>query len=291
MRRNDGPAIATIAPRVHWAIRLACVVNGAFYFVLGLGLYVKAPWAVALWPWPDVGMSYVFLASIAAAIGAPSIWIGLTGEFAAFAGIGLNTLVVNIGAAIYFAVRMLRSEAGLAPAISVCIAFAVAGALLCVWAQRLPVRDPRPMPAIVRIAFVGFMVTLLVAGSALAFQVPRIFPWNLSPQSSTIFGLIFLGAATYFAHGILYPRWAFAAGQLWSFFSYNLVLFVPYFGMLFSDSSSQGAFDDYGGGADSINVLSLTIYLTVLTVSTLLALYMFFVHPLTRIIGKRSTGD
>ncbi len=130
-------------PRIERVIRFACIANGVAYFVVGAGLYVKAPWATSLWPWPDVGMSYVFLASIAAAIGAPSIWIGLTGEFA------------------------------------------------------------------------------------------------------------------------------------------------PYFRMLFSGSSAQAGIDDYGGTDGGVNLTSLAVYLTVLSVSTVLALYMAFIHPATRVVAPR----
>lgn len=280
---------AATVPRFDRAIRLACIANGVLYFVAAWGLYSRAPWATSLWPWPDVGMSYVFLASIAAAIGAPSIWVGVTGELAAFAGIGLNTVAVNAGAAIYFSGRALGGESGLAVAIIVCAAFVVIGGLVYAWARRLPARDRRAMPSVVRWAFVGFALTLLAVGSALVLQVPRVFPWDLRPQTSTLFGLIFLGAAVYFVHGVLNPLWAFGAGQLWSFLAYDLVLFAPYLRMLFSGSPVSGsAYDDYGGAAGQVNMVSLTVYLSVLGVSTVLALYMAFVHPATRIVGART---
>lgn len=168
--------------------------------------------------------------------------------------------------------------------------FVVLGALLYAWARRLPVRDPRPMPPVVRWAFVGFALTLLAVGSALVLQVPRVFPWDLQARSSTIFGLIFLGAAVYFVHGVLNPRWAFGAGQLWSFLAYDIVLFAPYFRMLFSGSSAQAGIDDYGGTDGGVNLTSLAVYLTVLSVSTLLALYMAFLHPATRIVASRRAG-
>lgn len=183
--------------------------------------------------------------------------------------------------------RALRGEPGLAPAIGACALFVVLGASLYAWARRLPVRDPRPMPPVVRWAFVVFALTLLVVGSALVLQVPRVFPWDLQPRSSTIFGLIFLGAAVYFVHGVLNPRWAFGAVQLWSFLAYDVVLFAPYLGMLFPGSPAQSGFDDYGGTDGGVNLTSLAVYLTVLGVSTVLALYMAFIHPATRIVAAR----
>jgi uncharacterized membrane protein YqjE len=267
-------------------------VNGAFWAVLGFALYFKVSWATSLWPWPEVGMSYVFLASIMAAIAAPSIWIGLTGEFAAFAGVGINTMFVNIGVGAYLIWRAYRWNEALAGPIAVSVAAFVLGAVFFLWSRRLPVRDPRPMPPIVRWSFVGFALILIVAGGALGLQFERIFPWDLQPQSSTIFGLIFLGAATYFLHAIAHPRWVFGAGPLWAFLAYDIVLFGPYLRMLGGSPADSAAFaDDYGAASGGgVNMTSLTIYLTVLAVSTLLALYMICVHPDTRLIRPRTPG-
>lgn len=272
-------------------IRAFCLLNGAFWAVLGFALYVKAGWATSLWPWPEVGMSFVFLASIMAAIAAPSIWIGLTGEFAAFAGVGINTMFVNIGVGAYLLWRAHRWNETLAGPIAFCALGFLLGAVFFLWSRRLPVRDPRPMPPIVRWSFIAFAIILIVVGSALALQVERIFPWNPQPPSSTIFGFIFLGAATYFLHAIAHPRWAFAAAPLWAFLAYDIVLFGPYVRMLGGSSADAAALaDDYGAASDGVNVTSLTIYLTVLAFSTLLALYMFCIHPSTRLIRPRASG-
>lgn len=269
-------------------VQALCVAVAALFASVGMGLYLKAPWATALWPWPDVGMSYVFLASIAAAIAAPPLWIGMTREYAAFSGIGINTMVVNGGAAAYLSWRSQRFDESLAGPLAVVMSSFVLGAVLFAWSRRLTTRDQREMPAIVRRAFFLFAAILVLVGGALALQVERVFPWNLQPQSSTLFGLIFLGASTYFLHASSRRRWPFAAPVLWSFLAYDLVLFMPYLGMLrgFTDGSSLA--DEYGGataGAGGINVPSLVIYLTVLAASTVLALYTFLVHRKTRLIG------
>ena len=270
-------------------LRLACIAVAMLYFIAGAALFAKMPAVTSLWPWPASGMAYVFLASIAVAVGAPVLWIGITREFAALAAIGLNALVATAGMAIYLVVQAVRGESGLAPAIVVMSVHALGGALLFLRARRIPVLDQRPLPAIVRWAFAGFTVLLLTTGTALVLQIPRIFPWNLPPHSSTVFGFIFLGAAVYFLYGFVRPRWAFGAGQLWGFLAYDIVLFVPYGRMLFGDSAGSG-YDDYGGYGAGVNVPSLTVYLTVLTLSTALALYMFVIHPETR-IGRRREGS
>ena len=62
-----------------------------------------------------------------------------------------------------------------------------------------------------------FTLILILAGGALIFRVPTIFPWPLNPDSSVLFGCIFLGDAFYFFYGLLVPRWSNACGQLLSF--------------------------------------------------------------------------
>ena len=260
-------------------MRIFCLVNGAFWALLAVALYAQASWVTALWPWPEAGMSFVFLSSIMAAIAAPSIWIGITGDLAVFAGVGINTMAVNLAVGAYLLWRVSRAGEALIGGLG----FAVVGFLLgggfFLWSRRLPVRDPRPMPPLVRWSFVVFTLVLMVAGTALALQVEHVFPWDLQPPSSTIFGFIFLGAATYFIHAIAHPRWAYGAVPLWAFLAYDVVLFVPYGRMLLGPDPEVLALA--GGG---VNRGSLVIYLTVITASALLTLYMFFLHPTTRLI-------
>ncbi|HTT12116.1 MAG TPA: hypothetical protein VMG60_14590 [Burkholderiaceae bacterium] len=274
------------------AIRAVCLLGGGLWFALALALYNKWSWATSLWPWPDVGMSFVFLASIAAAIGAPLVWIGTTGEFAAFAGIGINTLVVNAGATVYLALRWARWEEPVSGPIAVTLGATALGAGLYLWSRKIVLRDPRPMPTLVRRAFVAFAATLVAVGTALTLQAPHVFPWNLQTQDSVLFGLIFLGAATYFLHAVAHPRWSMGAPPLWSFLAYDVVLFAPYLRLLGGSSDGATMADYYGstGGTASVNVASLSVYLAVLAASTLLALYMFLIDARTRVIRRRARG-
>jgi hypothetical protein len=279
--------------RTRWVrdriIRVLCLLGGGLWLLLAAGLYTGQDWATSLWPWPDVRMSFVFLASIAAAVAAPLVWTGVTGEFAAFAGLAINVFVLNVGATVYLAWRWVHLQEPLHGAIAASLAGIATAMALYLWSRRIPMRDPRPMPAIVHAGCVVFAALLIVVGSALALQMPRIFPWNLTPQDSTLFGLIFLGAAAYFVHATTRPRWGFGAAPLWSFLAYDIVLFAPYLRML-GGSGNGAALADYygraGGTASSVNMPSLSVYLTVLTVSTLLALYMFFVDARTRVVGR-----
>jgi hypothetical protein len=125
------------------------------------------------------------------------------------------------------------------------------------------------MPALVRFMFGFFAVALLLIGGSLALKLPSVFPWQLTPQQSVLYGWIFLGASTYFAYGLLRPVWGNAQGQLLGFLAYDVVLIVPFVLLLM--------------GAEPFNLASLVIYIAVLVVSAVLAIYYLFLNPSTRL--------
>jgi hypothetical protein len=73
-----------------------------------------------------------------------------------------------------------------------------------------------------------------------------------------MYGWIFLGAATYFIYGALRPMWGNAAGQLLGFLAYDAVLIVP--------------FVRHFATVRPAHRLSLTIYVTVLCYSAIVAI-------------------
>lgn len=135
------------------------------------------------------------------------------------------------------------------------------------WSRRLPLTDQRPTPGLVRLSFGIFIASLFLAGGALILRVP-IFPWALNPDSSVIFGCIFVGDAFYFLYGLLRPRWGNAFGQLLSFLVYDLVLIVPF--LLLFDTVQPD------------HMLNLIIYTAVLLYSGGLAVYYLVINPQTR---------
>jgi len=262
------------------AVRVLAAANAVLWTAIGVGWYGANGWAVGLWPWPEAPMTFVFLASIAGSIAIIWATIAWTGEVAALSGVGLNILVAGAGTGAYLLTLHLA-----APAVAA-LAGAILGVLLFIWARRQPVQDPRAMPPWVRAAFVAFTVTLIVAGGALTLQ-HQVFPWRLHPSSMVLVGCIFLGAAAYFAHAAAQPGWAHAAPPLLGFLTYDLILFAPYLRMLSADNADAHSY--YGrSGAASINMTSLSIYLSVLAASAVLALYFVFVHPSTRLVRRRA---
>jgi hypothetical protein len=131
------------------------------------------------------------------------------------------------------------------------------------------------MPPLVRASFAAFAAILLAAGTALVLQV-EIFPWRLGPENSVMFGLMYLGAAVYFVHAVLVPRWSNAVGQLGGFLAYDLILLAPFL--------------DRFKAVHGRELLSLGIYVTVLIYSAGLAAYYLFIAGPTRMGGLGAEG-
>lgn len=242
---------------------------GLITLVLALGFAFQNSTAKNLWPWPDGRYSYLFIGSILAAAAVAMIWIGWTGLFEVLPAGALNIFVIAGLTCIYFLSLVLQQgRLTLVPygIASLLTALASGGAFL--WSHRLPLTDPRPTPLSVRISFGIFVVSLLFAGGALILRAP-IFPWDLNPDTSILFGCIFIGDAFYFMYGLFRPRWQNALGQLLSFLAYDLVLIAPFLAL--------------SKTVDSEHLLSLIAYLAVLFYSGAVAVYYLVVDARTRV--------
>lgn len=250
------------------SLRFLTVFGGLVILALAIGFIFQFPLVTSLWPWPDGRLSYLFIGSILAAVSVAALWVGWTGEFGALPAGSLNVLAIAGGTAIYFFQLALQGRPNLIPfGIGALIAVIASGAAF-LWSRRIPLNDSRPMPGLVRVSFGIFIVSLILAGGALVFRIP-VFPWTLNPDSSVIFGCIFIGDAFYFLYGLLNPRWHNAAGQLLSFLAYDLVLIVPFL-LLFETVKPEF-------------MLNLTVYVAVLVYSGGLAIYFLFVNAKTRL--------
>ena len=248
-------------------LRGITIVGGLVILIFAFGYIFQLPFAVTTWPWEDGRYSFLFVGSILAAISAAALWVGWTGEFGALPAGALNIFVIAITTSIYFfkLVSQGRSDLtlyGLLSALS-----AVVSLIAIFWSLRIPLKDSRPMPKLVRTSFWIFIASLFLAGGALILQVP-IFPWALNPDTSVIFGCIFLGDAFYFLYGMFRPQWHNALGQLLSFLAYDLVLIFPFIGLLNTVKPER--------------YVNLVVYLAVLLYSAGLAIYYLFINTQTR---------
>jgi hypothetical protein len=248
---------------------LAFVPASLLTLVLAGGFLAQLPWARTLWPWPASPLSYVFIASILAAIAIPLLWIALAGEAAAMRAGALDLTVMYGGMFVY--VLTLVGDRGQPRLWPYAVVFALAclGSLAAfVSTRRVAWVDARHMPGPVRGSFAAFALILVVAGTALLFHAD-IFPWRLGAETSVMFGFVYLGAAVYFAHGFLDPRWGNAAGQLAGFLAYDLILLAP--------------FIDHFKAVHGGQLVSLIVYVSFLVYSGALAGYYLFAAPQTRI--------
>lgn len=236
---------------------------------------------IEVWPFEGTTpMSNIFIGSILAAAAASTAWCVMARSERALAGLALDYVAILVP----FAVLLIaRAAGGAGPAfVGLAIASiggAVFGGLLLRHALSRSWRDPRPMPRVVRAAFAFFIGALVIVGGLLVVQVPNILPWTVTPELSTLFGFMFLGAAAYFTFSLVDPRWENAGGQLAGFLAYDLVLIVPFLQRLPT--------------IDEQLRLSLVVYIGVLVVSGILAVWFLWSDARSRrgaVTGAANAG-
>lgn len=248
--------------------RYGLLATGVVMLILTVGFFWQMPWAVSLWPWPESRLSYIFLASLTASIAASSIWTALSGEFGALRGQAVNTAITGGGAAVAaFIIYTSDNSPGTLALAIVSSALFVLGVGTFLLMRNYSIKDPRPLPGLVRVSFAVFTVILIVVGVAMVLGA-QIFPWPLKPNSLVIYGWVFLGAAAYFLYPTLRPSWHNGRGQLWGFLAYDLVLIVPFLG--------------HFERVDPNLLPNLVVYIVVLVYSGALAIYYLFINPATR---------
>lgn len=248
--------------------RIILLLGGLLTLGLAFGFIFQMPFALGLWPWPDGRLSYLFIGSIFAAVSAAALWIGWRGDLGALPAGSLNLFVIESTAAIYFLLLVLRDgRTELMPWVIGAFVLAIVSGGFFLWSRKLDMHDSRPTPGFIRVSFGIFLVALIFSGTALILRSP-IFPWKLNPDSSIIFGCIFLGDAFYFLYALLYPRLSNAIGQLLSFLAYDLALIVPFM-KLFAT-------------VDPALRINLIVYVIVLLFSAAVAIYYLFFNSQTR---------
>jgi hypothetical protein len=244
---------------LQWAV----IAFGLLDLVLTTGYFLELPWAINTWPWQDLtSADYLLVSSFLAGATGVILWLGFTGDWGATAGATMNVGLMNAGAAAYLFHLGFRSRA------VTFTLFAIINIGVLVWSLRQPIRDRRPVDKWLRGSFLVFTAVLLFAAVQLFRQSPTIFPWRIEPDAEIMVGWLFLGSAVYFGWGFLRPSWHNARGQLIAFLAYDLVLF-PRYVLMFSTVNPD-------------HLPSLIAYVTVLSYSSLLAIYYLFINPRTR---------
>lgn len=259
--KTTGPARP--APLSRAALRAVLLAAGVVYGVLTLGFASRSGWAIDLWPWQDTPLSHSFIGAVCGALSVGALWTGLTGQIRAVAGSLRGLVVIYGGVGAYLLVRATTGEAAFIPHAVVALLTGLAAIALLAVVGRLPPAtvEPRLDPA-VRVSTAVFAGALLLAGMALVARFPGVFPWPLAPQSSTVFGLIFLGLSAVYADVAWSGQRSAAVVAMSGFLVYDLILLPPFLG-------------HFPRVAPEL-MTSLTVYVAVLIYSAGLAVWFLF---------------
>ncbi|MBX3143961.1 MAG: hypothetical protein KF813_09420 [Trueperaceae bacterium] len=254
------------------ALRIALLVACGVLVLLAVAFFLRLPFAVDLWPFPGTTpLTYVFVASILLAAAASTLWTILTKNYGALAGIALDMIAIlgPVG------VLALRLGDGGATGFGIgCLLIAAAGVPMLIWSLRLPLDATNRTPRLVLWSMAAFVAALVYVAYHLIDRQPNVIFWSITPELSLVMGFTFLGAALYFAYGLVRPYWSNAGGQLAGFLAYDLVLIVPFL-QRFSTVTAE-------------NRISHLVYTAVVVVSGALAAYYLFIAPTTRLRAQRN---
>jgi hypothetical protein len=244
--------------------------------VLAVVFALQLPALVAAWPFDGTTpMSFILMASMLAAAAASTAVPVLLRRYGALAGVGLDVASTFLPIGVFSVVLGIFA----ADADHSLLAVIAASALFGGWvmyrrSQQIPSVDNRPIPRAVRLAFTVWVTALVVVGGLLVARFENILPWAVTPDLSTFFGFMYLGAASYFWYGLRQPTWDNAIGQLAGFLAYDLVLVVPLLERLPT--------------IDPAFATSLWMYLAVVVSSGVLAVWYLLLSPTWRLIRGRA---
>lgn len=251
------------------SLKPVLVLVGVLQLILAIGFFFRQAWATSLWPVPDTPLSYAFIAAILAGGAAPLIWIGLSERFEALAAYGLSFGIMYAGMALAALLFYLRSGQSALAVFALVIGLAAVGCAMLFLRTRTMVQDSPPTPRLVRLAFLVEVLVLAGAGVLLLLKIPNTLPWNLSPESSVLYGWVFLGLAFYYLYAVLNPQWIHAIGPLLGFLVYDLVLFSPLFARF--------------GNLQPEHVLGQVAASFIIVFSAVLGVYYLWINPATRL--------
>jgi len=247
---------------------------GILQLIFAAGFFFQQSWATSLWPVPDTRLSSAFIAAILGGGAAPLIWIGLSSRLEGLAGYGLSFGIMYAGMALAAFGFYLQSRQTALAWFALILGMA---ALLCAilyFRTRSMVPADQPTPRIVRLVFVLEILVLAGAGVFLLWKVPNTLPWNLSPESSVLYGWVFLGLAFYYLYAILNPQWIHALGPLLGFSVYALILFSPLFARF--------------GNLQPEHIRGQVAASAIIIFSAVLGVYYLFMNPATRLGAESS---
>ena len=251
-------------------MRYILLAFGILSAALAVGYFLQMPWALATWPWQDGRLSNIFISSVLAAVAAAMLWIGTSAQFAGAAGGFLHMATMLGGAAlVFFPLGQERADPRLTAYAVVCAVAAACCVAAFAWAQRQPILIDRRLPTALRVWCVLYILILIPPGIALIRRAPGIMPWPLKPESSMVYGWIFVAAIWSFAYPLWRPRVEHIRVGLIGFLAYDAVLLVPF--VRHFETVRPELY------------VSLLLYIVALSVSTVVSIYYLVLSRQTRI--------
>ena len=243
-----------------------CIIQTLF----ALGFIFQIPFIIDVWPFPySDPTNLLFIGSIILAAAVSMGWCLLAREDGALTGVALDYIVILTPTLIYgLQLNAERTSPKLVTFIAACALGIIFGVMLLRLSLRQPIRSTPPAPPLVRGVFAGFVIALIIAGVQMVRQTPGVLPWQTTPATVVLYGWMFIGAAAYFAYGFLRPSWRNAGGQLAGFLAYDIVLILPLLGLLSTIAP--------------VRLTNLLIYIVIVILSGLLAIFYLFINPRTR---------
>jgi hypothetical protein len=226
-----------------------------------------------MWPLGDTLAVDYFLGAYLAGVGASLLWIGVSGDMRAIVAGALSLTVLYASLAIAWFALSFGVTPGLRPPAFLCGAGALFSGGLALWFRRYSFRDSQPLPRLVHVVFVAYVLLLAFVGGALLLRTPNVFPLPLGPAAAALIGSAFLGSTAYILYSVRFPLWRNACAQLWGFLAYDLALILPLVSRL--------------GSADAAHWPALLLNIAVLVFSGALAIYFLLIAPTTRIWSVR----
>jgi hypothetical protein len=212
--------------RIFWS-QAGFLAMGAVMLGLAVGFSLNLPWATYFWPWPDGRLSFLFIGAVLAGLGSGSLYVAATKAWRAAAGAAVAFIVACGGLFGYLSSMAPERDIPFGFVIAFAVLFAL-GALMLAESLKYPPVDVRPVPRVVRLSCWVFSAALLVPGLLLLWGSPHIFPWPLKPETSVMFGWMFLGLGSNFGYVAWRGSSTDATVSLIAFLIYDIVLFGPF---------------------------------------------------------------
>ena len=258
-----------MSPRTLQAILVLSAVGP---LCLAVAFGAQAAWAADLWPFATSHLTNLFIASILAAVAVPTLWVAAARESGALRSSALFPALMLAAMAVYLVAEQLGDDSGLLEEAIVLALGAGYAIVLMRFGFRVPLRDTRPVPALVRASFAVFAAVLILAGLLLVAGVDNVLPWPVDDDTAVMVGFVFLGASSSYVFGALRPLWGYVTPPLLGFLAYDVILIWPLVDHFSDVLSEQRA--------------SLVVYVVVVAYSGLLAAWYLLIRPQTRLFAR-----